>query len=311
MPLVSVVIPTFGRPALLERAVRSVLAQTMADLELFVVIDGDDPATVAMLAAIPDPRLHAIVHSANKGAGEARNTGIDAANGNWIAFLDDDDEWLPEKLALQLAAAPVEPAVLMTRSRVVTPDGDFIRPAAPYAGDRPVDEWLFSKQGWLKGGDGFIQASSLMFPRAALATLRFEPMKAHEDWEIVLRAVKQLGYPLATAPEPLVIHYFGEVRPSLSQTFTWKRSLDWADAVGDLLSPRAYSGFCLIFVARVAAAHGRYSAILPLLRAAFRKGRPTGPQLLAFLLLWAMPTSLRKKVRALLQGERKKTAPAT
>src|SRR4051812_33117937 len=63
MPVVSVVIPTFGRPDLVSRAVNSVLGQTMGDLELIVVVDGEDPATVAVLDSIAEPRLRRIVQS--------------------------------------------------------------------------------------------------------------------------------------------------------------------------------------------------------------------------------------------------------
>lgn len=311
MPVVSVVIPTFGRPALLKRAVDSVLAQTMADLEVIVVIDGQDPQTVAYLQSVADPRLRYIAHESQRGAGQTRDTGADAGTGQWIAFLDDDDEWLPRKLEAQLAIAPEDRrAVIMTLSHVVTPEGEFIRPTNPYENSQPVDEWLFDRGSWLKGGETFLQTSSIMMPKFMFDTLHYRDTKQHEEWELVIRAVKELGYELLTAREPLVVHYAGQPRPSLSKTYTWQKSLAWIDDMDPLVTPRAYAGFLLSHVGQNSANAGEYSAMGPLLRHAFRKGKPTRKQLFRFALCWVLPRGLRRKVRARLQGE-SAAAPAT
>jgi len=95
-PRVSVVIPTRLRPALVPRAVRSALAQALTDIEVVVVIDGPDPDTREVLAAIADPRLRIVELERSGGAPAARNVGVDHARAAWTALLDDDDEWLPE-----------------------------------------------------------------------------------------------------------------------------------------------------------------------------------------------------------------------
>src|ERR1700761_5560426 len=105
MPLVTAVIPTRNRPELVLRAVRSALGQTYSNLEVVVVVDGPDPATVAALEELRDPRVRTIALSRNVGGSEARNVGAREARGEWIALLDDDDEWLPEKLEKQMALA--------------------------------------------------------------------------------------------------------------------------------------------------------------------------------------------------------------
>jgi glycosyltransferase involved in cell wall biosynthesis len=102
-PLVSVVLPTHNRAALLGRAMRSVLAQTHAALELIVVDDGSTDATPQLLAACADPRLRVVHLPGNSGPAAARNAGIRAARGEFIAFQDDDDYWLVDKLEAQLA----------------------------------------------------------------------------------------------------------------------------------------------------------------------------------------------------------------
>ena len=298
MPTVSVVIPTLGRPQLACRAVSGVLTQTMADLEVLVVIDGDDKATRSALQSIGDHRLRVLSHETNRGAGYARDTGVAASSGEWIAFLDDDDEWAPEKLERQLALAAAGKAVIMTRSRVVYASSEFIQPTRAYDNLLPIDEWLFDRRTWLKGGQSFLQTSSLMFPREIFAQVRFGNA-THEEWEAIIRAVKQYGYPLLTAEEPLVTYYVPEKRPALSKTHTWRKSIEWLHRVRDMLTPRAASGFCLTVVARLAANAGERGAILPLLREAFAVGQPTAKQLLAFALIWVFPDDLRRTIRRL------------
>jgi glycosyltransferase involved in cell wall biosynthesis len=103
-PVVSVVIPTRNRVEMLRGAVASVMQQSERNFELIVVDDASTDATPAYLAALAesDPRVRVVRHAAPKGGPEARNTGIAAASASWVAFLDDDDEWLPTKLERQL-----------------------------------------------------------------------------------------------------------------------------------------------------------------------------------------------------------------
>ena len=96
--LVSVVIPTLDRPKLLLRAIDSVLRQTYQEIEVIVVVDRPDPDTVSAVQSVNDPRVRLIVNPYSSTAAGARNAGADHATGEWIAFLDDDDEWLPNKL---------------------------------------------------------------------------------------------------------------------------------------------------------------------------------------------------------------------
>ena len=102
---VSVVIPTHDRRAWLELTLRSVLRQHHDDLEVIVVDDGSTDDTAETLAGLSDPRGRVIRHDAPRGVGASRNDGAARAKGEWLAFVDDDDIWAPEKLALQLQAA--------------------------------------------------------------------------------------------------------------------------------------------------------------------------------------------------------------
>lgn len=101
-PTVSVIIPTHNRSLLLGRAVKSVLDQTFQDFELIVVDDASMDETEQLIKSFQDKRIIYIRHEINLGSNPARNTGLMHANGEYIAFLDSDDEWLPEKLNKQL-----------------------------------------------------------------------------------------------------------------------------------------------------------------------------------------------------------------
>lgn len=101
-PQVSVVIPTYNRAAVLAHAIRSVINQTLSDLECIVADDGSTDQTVALVEGIQDLRLRLIRLSCNRGVGHTRNVGIRAVRGELIAFLDSDDEWLPQALERQV-----------------------------------------------------------------------------------------------------------------------------------------------------------------------------------------------------------------
>ena len=108
-PLVSIILPTYNREVLLRRALESVLAQTYDLWELLVVDDGSTDGTRAYLQTLTDTRVRAILREHCGNAGAVRNAGCRTARGSYLAFLDSDDQWLPEKLALQIADLHAHP----------------------------------------------------------------------------------------------------------------------------------------------------------------------------------------------------------
>lgn len=111
-PVVSVIIPTHNRARLLSRSISSVLSQTFANLECLVIDDAsqDDTEQIVKHLMEGDNRLHYHRHETGKYAAGARNTGLSIARGQYIAYLDDDDEWLPSKLEKQIALLEQLPA---------------------------------------------------------------------------------------------------------------------------------------------------------------------------------------------------------
>ncbi|MDD5505562.1 MAG: glycosyltransferase family 2 protein [Candidatus Omnitrophica bacterium] len=101
-PLVTVIIPTYNRSHVLKRALLSATSQTYQNIEILVVSDGSTDATEEIVKSIADPRIKYICHEKNRGLAATRNTGIKNSTGEYVTFLDDDDEWLPEKISRQI-----------------------------------------------------------------------------------------------------------------------------------------------------------------------------------------------------------------
>ena len=301
--LVSVVIPTLDRPKLLLRAIDSVLRQTHHDIEVIVVVDRPSPETLAAVQTITDSRLRLILNPHPTTAAGARNVGADHAAGEWIAFLDDDDEWLPPKLEQQLAFATGRPlALLSCLSRVVTPYAIFASPQMIFDNSTPVDEYLFDRSS-LSAGWGSIQTSSFLLPRKLFDKVRFNTDSAHDDWEFVLRLSKHAGARVETVPEVLVVNYFEEARPSFTaRSSSWLASLRWIEGMRPILTRRAYSGFCLGAVGFRAAQERAYKAFPYLLYKAFQNGSPGPRQILPFLAYWFTPLWLRRQLRGVFRS---------
>ncbi|MFC1848268.1 glycosyltransferase family 2 protein [Chloroflexota bacterium] len=102
VPKVSVIIPSYNRASLVTRAIDSVLVQTYPYLEVVVVDDGSTDNTTDVVGSYADERVKCVKHRKNRGVSAARNAGINVSRGEFIGFLDSDDEWLPEKLERQV-----------------------------------------------------------------------------------------------------------------------------------------------------------------------------------------------------------------
>lgn len=118
MPLVSVIIPSFNRKNLLERALRSVLKQTFHNYEILAVDDGSTDGTEE-LCILNHPKIKFLRLTDNGGVSRARNTGINASSGEWIAFLDSDDEWFSRKLEKQIKWIHENPDFVINQTKEI------------------------------------------------------------------------------------------------------------------------------------------------------------------------------------------------
>jgi len=309
---VSVVIPTLSRPDLVNRAVHSALAQTVKEIEVIVVVDGPDDATHSVLKEIGDPRLRVLGLPERGGAPIARNAGVSEARAPWVALLDDDDEWLAHKLAVQLDLArtttmplPIVASRLINRS----PGADLVMPRRLPAVDEPISEYFLVRRG-LFHGDGFIQTSTIMAPTELLRRVPFAvgvPRMQELDW--TLRALTCPGVGLVMAAEPLVIWHTDENRPRISLAVPWEESFEWIRSRRPLFTPRAYAACLMSVIASMAAPSHSRSAFRTLLREAHEYGRPGALDYLTYAQIWLIPTQLRRRLRDLvLRGRRSPTA---
>lgn len=302
LPSVSVVIPTRNRPHLVCRAVESVLTQTFSAIETIVVIDGPDEETVKVLQQIADPRLRTVTLPNSLGGAGARNAGVDAARGMWIAFLDDDDEWLPEKIERQLdVAAQSVVALPIIACPVIArrPQGEFIYPRRLPNSSEPISEYLLARNS-LSFGEGLIQTSGILTKRKLLQRVPFRTdLKKHQDWDWLLRASQLEEVSIQFVPVPLAIWYRLDQQKSVSSMHNWQYSLNWIRENQSLVTPRAYASFLLVEVGAQAASQGQWREFFPLLWEAVQRGRPAPIDFLLYLGVWFIPRNIRHLYRLL------------
>jgi glycosyltransferase involved in cell wall biosynthesis len=302
MVLVSAVIPTRGRPELLLRAVRSALAQTLREIEVVVVIDGEDSATQRVLEELAhqDKRVRVLALAACVGGSDARNRGVDVALGEWIAFLDDDDEWLPRKLQAQIDAlqAWTEPLLIGTCKMIArTPDKDYVWPRRMPASDEQIGEYLLARR-TLTRGEGYIQTSTFFVRRALMQAQPFKSGQVkHQDTEWVLRMGRLPGARVVFVDEVLAIHNIEEERTTVSNNSNWRYSLAWLRRDRHLFTPRALAGFVLHQIASEASEQGEWRAFPLLLLEALRHGKATPRDYAIFLAIWLLPRRRRRRLR--------------
>lgn len=250
-PLVSVVVPTHNRPGRLAGALGSVLRQTYRRLEVLVVDDASDQPVDAVVeqAAAGDQRVRLLRLPVNGGAAAARNHGLDAARGDLVAFLDDDDRWLPDKLARQVDHLRRHPEVgfvscdfFMTPERALTPTADA--GAATGGWRRPVRfrgaaHYHRGHLLWLNCAGSF---SLVLADRRRLGdVLRIdESFRSVEDWDLWLRCAEVA--PPSTLGEPLV-HYVSHGGPRLTAPELKRRGLELLEQKHG----RAMSPACVAF----------------------------------------------------------------
>lgn len=205
-PLVSVVIPTYDRPELLSRAMQSVVNQTYEHIEL-IIVDDCSPESLreTVVESIPsDIQLSFLRHDHNQGHAAARNTGMEASEGEFIVFLDDDDEWLEEKIKKQVERfqeTSERVGVVYTGIKQMNEDGSVNAVTTPAHSGDVTRQLLF---------DDFIGTGSMYMIRsdAYESVGGFdERFPAWVDWDYSLRL--SLEYEFAAVTEPLVNRYVG------------------------------------------------------------------------------------------------------
>ena len=192
-PLISVIIPTHNRARLLRRAIRSVLDQAHANLELIVVDDGSDDETPAMLRELDDPRVRTL-RIERGGAGAARNEGLGMATGDLVAYLDDDNVMHPSWLRSVAWAFEREPEAEVAYGAILIDDPNNGRDPLPRAMPavflNPFERDRLAE-------DNLADISAIAH-RAGLTEARFDPtLVTMGDWDLLAR--------LTTERDPVVV----------------------------------------------------------------------------------------------------------
>lgn len=192
-PFVSVIIPTFNRLDLLKETVASVKNQTYRDFEIIVVDDGSSDGTAEWLDSQPDLR---VLHQTNSGIAASRNNGAAAGRGRWLAFLDHDDLWAPEKLRVQVDFLRHSPEVALVAARHVRLGKRFRTTGRPSwtKGDLFVQEYSRS----------FIHTSSVMIRRDVFEHIHGFPTRYRfaDEFDVWLKIAS--AHAIAYVDEPLV-----------------------------------------------------------------------------------------------------------
>jgi glycosyltransferase involved in cell wall biosynthesis len=200
---VSVLIPTYNRAGVLKRAIDSVLSQTYEELECIVIDDASTDETSRLLKSYSDQRLKVVKHEKNWGVSKARNSGFEVSKGEWVALLDSDDEWLPERLERQLAFAKERPEIPLIHGEEL-----WVR-----NGKRVNPKKIHQKS----GGNIFKRCLHLCLISPSATIMKrslYEEMGGFredypvcEDYELWLRVTAR--YEVGFIPDPIITKYGG------------------------------------------------------------------------------------------------------
>jgi glycosyltransferase involved in cell wall biosynthesis len=272
MPRFSVIVPVYNRAGTVLPTLQSVRDQTFEDFECIVVDDGsaDGDQLQAVVDGLNDPRFR-YVRRENGGESAARNTGVDEATGEFVAFLDSDDRWLPEKLGRDAGAcAPTRivfsPMLIERGAKIV---GQKPK-TAPIHGE-PISEYAVCRQ-------GFVPASSVLVPIDLAKQVRWnEAIVFGNDTDFAVR-LGAAGAEFVMIPQPQSIMNDDESPTRTSRSKDWRRVLGWLQDIRPAMGERAYLAYRGWHVARMAAEDGHYRAALRYYIAALA-GRALSPAL--------------------------------
>lgn len=199
--MVSVIIPTHNRVDLLPRAIESVLNQSYKNIEVIVVSDGSNDGTDALMGHyVEDDRVRYINYTPARGGNYARNIGIEASKGEYIAFLDDDDEWLPTKIEKQIELMDVDDNVGLVYTGI---ECIYVNEGVRYS-SIPTLRGDLSKEILFQNYVG--STSSVILRRSLCRACRFdENLQALQDYDLWIRVLQ--GCKADVVLEPMVRYY--------------------------------------------------------------------------------------------------------
>jgi glycosyltransferase involved in cell wall biosynthesis len=301
-PLVSVIIPSYNSAPYIARAIESALNQSYRPIEIIVVDDASSDGT-ARTAGRFASQVRCIVHEANRGPAAARNTAASYASGEFLALLDADDWWFPEKLAIQMPLFAANPnlAVVHTDALILDTANQELRPNPRPGSDfvgRPYDRLFFSNN---------VKTSSVVLRRRFAAHVgMFDEslVDGYEDYELWIRLSRR--YEFAFIPRPLVVYrlhssnvsrnplrmlraHLAMLQKAIAADTAWPQGLARSTLQEKLLSLNLGLGYAYFEAGRQRESRRHF-------REAIRLGRST-PRLLALWLATWLPGPLATRLR--------------
>jgi glycosyltransferase involved in cell wall biosynthesis len=302
MPSVSVVIPTYRRPRLVERAVTSVLAQSYKSFEVLVVIDGVDDGTRAVIEALNDNRTRVIETGINQGPAAARNFGVGHAVGRYITILDDDDEWTDDKLERQMQFVSrhgLEGRDFLLSCRTIGRNlangKSYVWPANLYQEGEDLSEYLLDRRTPFNR-PGYVGSGTLFFPRTLALRVPFPDDEVHEDWSWLLICVGRERVPLMMCEDPLFIYNMNPI-PSRNNMMNWRKSLEWGRSYRGYISDRAFAGLLSSTTAWRAKRQDGPAAFVEIARAMWNEGRASAMHWLMLGAVMMFPLTVSERLR--------------
>lgn len=259
MPLFSVVIPVYNRPDGLLRAVRSCLTQSHADLEVIVVDDGSAQPVAESLESLGDSRVSCIRVERNQGVSNARNVGMDNAAGRYVAFLDSDDEFTVDKLAVCASAIEARryPENLCLGSRIFICRASGHRAAIPSHLIEPgenVYRYLFVR-------GGILSTDTLVVSSELARRTRFRTdLTRHEDYDFMGR-LADAGAHFHMLPEALAIWHDDNDQGRLTQSTGFRQSSYWFNSVSSTMASDVRAACQLRVLGPLAAREKRFAGL--------------------------------------------------
>lgn len=247
---VSVVITTIGNTTFLMKSLESVVKQTYDNIQIIVVLDGENAECSTFLnkwKADNEVELCFVKNETRLGGNESRNIGIQNAIYPWVALLDDDDEWLPDKIEKQMIAIEnsKNAANSICFTSVQTTDRfqrKVTRPRTSYSGQE-IGGYLFGTK--LGRAYGFIQTSTILASRELFLKNPFTSgLPKHQDWDWVIRAVKLFNSEIIHVNLPLTVYNMNPAQ-SVGKVNRWRDSEKWLKSVETLISKQSRESFLL------------------------------------------------------------------
>lgn len=212
--LISVIIPAYNRSTIVPQALRSVMNQTYRNIEIILVDDGstDDTGQVAQAFIREDQRIHYVRQETNSGAQAARNSGIRAGQGEWIAFLDSDDTWLPDSLAQRFTLAQHEGVSVVHSECLVSASEQHEK----LFGVPPMSGQVY-RDVLCRPGPVF---PSLLVTKHALHTIDLldEQILAFQEWDTAIRLARHFAFGFVKEP---TFRYNCHGHETISKNLVW------------------------------------------------------------------------------------------